>query len=155
MFDARMMAVLLVKGSAPPMPSTWRMSGLPNARRRNSVRCCMSAGRSESRKKRALLVPPRMIVHGMEDSFTAGMRIGLLRPPHAKRQLYSQRRGFACQRREKPRRLKTRATTVNVINDVHHKTNDQRASAAGAAQPHIEVARATGKRSAQIFRTAR
>jgi len=25
-----------------------------------------------------LLVPPRMIVHGMEDSFTAGMRIGLL-----------------------------------------------------------------------------
>jgi hypothetical protein len=38
----------------------------------------MSAGRSESRKKRALLVPPRMIVHGMEDSFTAGMRIGLL-----------------------------------------------------------------------------
>jgi hypothetical protein len=54
------------------------MSGLPNARRRESVLCFASAGRSESKKKRALLVPPLMIVHGMEDSFTADMRIGLL-----------------------------------------------------------------------------
>src|SRR5882762_7302635 len=89
MFEARVMAVLLVRGSAPPMPSTWRMSGLPNARRRQSVLCFASAGRSESKKKRALLVPPLMIVHGMEDSFTTDMRISLLELFRLYVQLYS------------------------------------------------------------------
>src|SRR6266705_6945645 len=89
MFEARIIAVLLVRGSAPPMPSTWRMSGLPNARRSKSVLCCTSAGTSEANKKRALLVPPLMIVHGMEDSLTTGMRISLLEFFRLYVQLYS------------------------------------------------------------------
>src|SRR5229473_4330005 len=89
MFEARIIAVLLVRGSAPPMPSTWRMSGLPNARRSKSVLCCTSAGTSEAKKKRALLVPPLMIVQGMEDSLTAGMWIGLLEIFKPYKQLYS------------------------------------------------------------------
>ena len=57
------MATLLVRGSAPPNPSICRGSGLPKAANIVRVLNSESEGRSESRKKRPLLVPPLIRVH--------------------------------------------------------------------------------------------
>ena len=57
-----MIASLLVSGSAPPSPSIWRLSGEPNTRRISLSRSAPGGGMSSSRRKIALLVPPRMIV---------------------------------------------------------------------------------------------
>src|SRR3990167_1858749 len=60
-----MYATLLVKGSAPPRPSICRKSGLPKAARTTLSLVLGSRGRSFSRKKIGLLVPPRYIAHGI------------------------------------------------------------------------------------------
>src|ERR1700733_12111596 len=57
---------LLVVGIAPPRPSIWRTSRAPNMSMRYGPHSDRSAGRSLSRKNTPLLVPPRMIIAGME-----------------------------------------------------------------------------------------
>src|SRR5262252_3049219 len=60
-----MMATLLVRGSAPPMPSIWRGSGEPMTASRTRSRNAISLGRSFARKKGPFEVPPRIRVQGM------------------------------------------------------------------------------------------
>src|SRR5215469_6920021 len=60
-----MTATLLVRGSAPPIPSIWRTSGEPIAASKTRSRNSGLTGRSLARKKGPLEVPPRMSVHGI------------------------------------------------------------------------------------------
>jgi hypothetical protein len=60
-------ATLLVSGSAPPMPSIWRSSGLPITPSRKASRSAVSAGRSLFRKKPPFDVPPRIHRQGAEN----------------------------------------------------------------------------------------
>src|SRR5215469_8036480 len=59
------MATLLVSGSAPPIPSIWRMSGEPITASRMRSRSSVSAGRSLAKKKGPFEVPPRINVQGI------------------------------------------------------------------------------------------
>src|SRR5215831_8872181 len=60
-----MIAALLVKGSAPPIPSIWRTSGEPIAASKTRSRNSRRAGRSLARKKGPFEVPPRISVQGI------------------------------------------------------------------------------------------
>src|SRR6476661_9891883 len=60
-----MTATLLVKGCAPPSPSTLRGSGEPMIRNSRSSRSAGSAGRSEAKNNAPLEVPPRIRRQGI------------------------------------------------------------------------------------------
>ena len=60
-----MMATFEVTDLLPPRPSIWLISGLPMICRRYWSRRLSSLGRSSSKKKSPLEVPPRMIRQGI------------------------------------------------------------------------------------------
>src|SRR5215469_7828363 len=73
--EREMIATLLVRGSAPPMPSICRASGEPMAASSTRSRNAISPGRSIARKNGPFDVPPRMRVQGMGVCDTRGIQI--------------------------------------------------------------------------------
>ena len=70
------MATFEVSGSAPPIPSIWRGSGVPMIRSSRSSRMAGSSGRSEARKYAPFEVPPRIQRQGIPSdiAYSAGVK---------------------------------------------------------------------------------
>ena len=68
----RTIPTLLVKGSAPPSPSIWRVSGDPITASSTASRSGTPAGKSLSRKNGPREVPPRMKRQGMDRCISLG-----------------------------------------------------------------------------------